>query len=47
MPTPHGPVTVSVTGTTATITSPVPVTYLAPDGSSRELPAGSSPLSLG
>ncbi len=47
VPTPHGPVAVSVIGARATITSPVPVTYLAPDGSSRDLPTGSSTLSLG
>jgi len=46
VPTPHGSVTVSINGGEAAITSPVPVVYVAPDGSSQSLPSGSSKLTL-
>jgi alpha-L-rhamnosidase len=46
VPTPHGSVTISISGGKAAITSPVPVTFVASDGSSQDLPAGSSTLAL-
>jgi hypothetical protein len=40
VPTPHGPVEVRVTGTSAVVDSPVPVVVVHADGTRRELPAG-------
>jgi alpha-L-rhamnosidase len=40
VPTPHGPVSVAVTGSAVTIESPVPVEVVARDGAVRQFPAG-------
>ncbi|MEV0011202.1 family 78 glycoside hydrolase catalytic domain [Streptomyces sp. NPDC047973] len=43
-PTPYGQVEVDIRGEKATVSSPVPIRFVAPDGGSRQLPAGNHHL---
>jgi hypothetical protein len=45
-PTPHGLVEVVITGENVSVTSPVPVRFIDPAGSSHDLPAGTHRLTM-